>query len=109
MTTKKQAVVFELVKTHFEIEPFLQEVWLILGDNEDSPTEPIKLLEVNMATVSTGSIKPFAFTPSQDVPYPTFIAEVTPEDFAAAEEDPRRLPEGWSLRTAKRLTREHMK
>lgn len=91
MTTRKQAVAFELVKTHFRIEPFLQEVWLILGDNEESPMEPIKLLEVNVATVSTGIIKPFAFTPSQDVPYPTFIAEVTPR----ISQRPRRTRGGY--------------
>jgi hypothetical protein len=103
--TKKEAVVQELIDAHFEVEPFLQEIWRIRSENEDSPLEPIKLLEVNVATVSTGSIKPFAFLPSQDVPYPTLIAEVTPEDFAAAQQDPRRLPEGWNLQAAERFAR----
>jgi len=57
--TRKDQVAFDLVKSHFEVEPDLKEIWRINGDNESSATEPIKLLEVNVATVATGSVTPF--------------------------------------------------
>lgn len=41
-------------------EPDLTHVIRIVGDNEDAPDEPIKLLEVNAATVATGSVEPYA-------------------------------------------------
>jgi hypothetical protein len=94
----KEQVAAELIKTHFTVEPHLSEVWRIVGDNEASPTEPIKLLEVNDATVATASIVPFCFTPTKDVPFPTVIIEMTSEEFAAVTKDPSRLPNGWSLR-----------
>lgn len=93
----KEQVASELIRDHFNVEPYLTEVWRILTEDEASPTEPIKLLEVNVATVATGSITPFAFAPTRDVPYSTMVAEVTPEEFASARVDPSTLPLGWSL------------
>ena len=103
--TRKDQVAFDLVKSHFDVEPHLKEIWRIDNENEFSPTEPIKLLEVNVATVATGSITPFEFAPTQEVPFPTLVAEVTPEEFEKLSADPQRLPAGWSLRTAKKFTR----
>jgi hypothetical protein len=79
------------------VEPHLTQIWRILGDNEASPTEPIKLLEVNVATVATGSVTPFSFTPTQDVPFPTVILDVTPDESNAVKRDPSKLQRGWSL------------
>ncbi len=93
----KDAVATELIRAHFDVEPHLTEVWRIFGDNEASPTEPIKLLEVNVATVATGSITPSSFTPTHDVPFPTIIVELTPQEFEAVKQDPSKLPRGWSL------------
>lgn len=41
----------ELVEWHFEVEPDLVEVCRIISDDEANPAEPIKLLEVNEATL----------------------------------------------------------
>ncbi len=101
----KEQVARELVQAHFQVEPHLVVVWRIVSDNEALPTEPIKLLEVNEATVATGSITPFAFAPSNDVPYPTMIAEITPEEFDAAKREPARLPHGWRIERAVRFDR----
>jgi len=103
----KEDVATDLIQAHFQVEPHLTEVWRIRGENEGSPTEPIKLLEVNDATVATGSIMPFSFAPTADVPYPTIIVEVTPEEFEAVKSDPTKLPRGWSLNRerAQRFTR----
>lgn len=101
----KDQVARELVELHFRVEPYLQEVWRILSDDEASPTEPIKLIEVNVATVATGRVTPFAFGSTPDVPFPVVIAEVTPDELAAAKDDPRLLPPGWHFENAIRLTR----
>jgi hypothetical protein len=45
-------------------------VYRIVNDNEASPDEPIKLLEVNGATLATGSVEVFGFGPSRDLPFP---------------------------------------
>jgi hypothetical protein len=96
----KDQTVRELADWHFGVEPDLTQVIRIVTDNEDDPGEPIKLLEVNAATVATGSVEPFAFAPSESVPFPTVIAEVTPEEFSRIERDELELPKGWSLAKA---------
>lgn len=97
MALKKDEVARELVEGHFRVEPDLQQVIRIVADNEDEPNEPIKLLEVNAATVATGSVERYAFGPSASVPFPTVIAEVTPEEFDRISRHELKLPEGWSL------------
>jgi hypothetical protein len=94
-----------LIRWHFEVEPELREVYLIAEGSEDSADAPIKLLEVNSATLPTGSVEPFAFAPTKDVPYPTLIAEVTPEELQALQTNPDALPAGWSLDGAERIER----
>ena len=104
MPTKDEAV-RELAEWHFGVEPDLERVIRIVFDNEDEPNEPIKLLEVNGATVATGSIEPYAFSPTASVPFPTVIAEITPEEFARVERNEITLPKGWSLARTQRFER----
>jgi hypothetical protein len=101
----KDQVAQELIAAHFAIEPYLQAVYRMVTENEASATEPIKLLEVNAATVATGSVTPFEFAPTQDVPFPTVIAEVTPAEFEVLQKDFSKLPKGWRLDRAQRFTR----
>jgi hypothetical protein len=104
----KEQVARELIAEHFAIEPHLQAVYRIVADNEASATEPIELLEVNAATVATGGVTPFEFAPTQDVPFPTVIAEVTPAEFEALQTDGSKLPKGWRLDRAQRFTRDEL-
>ena len=104
MRTKDETV-RELAAWHFEVEPDLTRVVRIVGDNEDAPGDPIKLLEVNAATVATGSVEAFAFAPSPSVPFATAIAEVTPEEFERIERGKLQLPDGWSLSNSQRFER----
>ncbi|MFC1643417.1 hypothetical protein ACFL5O_12180 [Myxococcota bacterium] len=90
----------ELVAHHFAIEPDLRVVYRMVGENEAAPTEPIRLLEVNAATIPTGSVEVFGFGPSREVPFSVEIAEVTPDEFEAFQRDPRALPRGWDLTRA---------
>lgn len=100
MSEKKDAVVAELIRWHFNIEPQLRQIVRILSENEDDPKEPIKLLEVNAATFPTGSVEPFGFAPSAEVPCFTTIAEITPEEFDLVKQGEIDLPTGWSLARA---------
>jgi hypothetical protein len=97
MALQKDEVARELAESHFRVEPDLQQVIRIVADNEDDLNEPIKLLEVNAATVATGSVERYAFAPSESVPFPTVIAEITPEEFERIGRSELKLPEGWSL------------
>jgi hypothetical protein len=97
MAHSKDEAVRELAEWHFSVEPDLMQVIRIVSDNEDAPNEPIKLLEVNAATMATGSIEPFAFSASESVPFPTVIAEITPEEYERIQRAELTLPNGWSL------------
>jgi hypothetical protein len=101
----KDAAASRLIQWHFRVEPELREVYRIVVDNEGSQEEPIRLLEVNGATVSTGSIEPFGFSPTEEIPFRTVIAEITPEELEAVRSNPETLPEGWSLSRAERFVR----
>jgi len=104
MPTKDETV-RTLASWHFRVEPDLSRVVRIVSANEDAPDEPIKLLEVNAATVATGTVEAFGFTPTSTVPFPTLIAEVTPEEYTRIERHEISLPEGWSLTNAQQFRR----
>jgi hypothetical protein len=100
----KDRIAEELIDWHFQVEPGLVRVYRVIADNEDAPEEPIKLLEVNTHTVSTGEFSAFGFAPTKDVPFPTVIAEVTPDELEALRRKGA-IPEGWDLRTARTYDR----
>ncbi|MEY4544394.1 MAG: hypothetical protein RL685_589 [Pseudomonadota bacterium] len=89
-----------LIQHHFAVEPELSAVYRILSANEASPDEPIKLLEVNAATVASGSVEVFGFAPSKSTPFSVMIAEVTPEELEQLKANPLAMPQGWSLTRA---------
>jgi len=93
-----------LIDWHFAVEPELREVYRIVTEGEDSQ-EPIRLLEVNAATIPTASLEPFAFSPTPEIPFMTVIAEVTPEELELLRAEPEALPKGWDLSRAERFIR----
>ncbi len=101
----KDAAARRLIEWHFSVEPELREVYRIVMANEDSRDEPIRLLEVNAATVPTGSVEPFTFAPTAEIPFRTVIAEITPEELESLQAHPEALPEGWSLSRAEHFSR----
>jgi hypothetical protein len=101
----KDAAARRLIQWHFTVEPELREVYRIVMDDEGSQEEPIRLLEVNAATVPTGSVEPFTFSPTKEIPFRTVIAEVTPEELASFRSNPEAFPKGWSLSRAERFVR----
>lgn len=101
----KDAAARRLIQWHFKVEPELREVYRIVTANEGSGDEPIRLLEVNAATVPTGSVEPFAFSPTEEIPFRTVIAEITPEELQTIRSHPEALPRGWNLSSAERFVR----
>ena len=100
----KDAHAAELINCHFLVEPGLTIVYRIISENEADADEPIKLLEVNTATVATGNLDAFGFAPTKDFPYPTLIAEVTPQELVALR-NAGKIPAGWDIARAKQYTR----
>jgi hypothetical protein len=100
MASTKAEVIRWLVDHHFRIEDGLQHILIIRGPRFEDPQDPIKLLEVNANTVPTGSVEPFSFSPTADVPFITEIAEITPEEFQRIKQHELALPPGWSLEDA---------
>lgn len=105
MHQKKDEVAASLIAWHFRIEPELRVIYHIISANEDEAREPIKLLEVNAASVETGRVVPFAFGAAGDISYPCVVAEVTPAEMEAIRQGRIALPAGWSLETAREYLR----
>lgn len=56
----------------------------------------MRLLEVNAEALPTGSITPLAFQPREDLPLPTLIADVTPDELELVDQGTLALPHGWT-------------
>lgn len=99
-TATKDEAARELANKHFEIEVGLTRIFRITGtaETELHPSEPIKLLEVNTATATSG-ILPLYFgpVPGRGIPYPSVIVEVTPDEFEKIKKHELPLPKGWSI------------
>ena len=105
MPPSKEDVARALVGAHFEIEPGLERVLVIRSTDWDDPSTPIKLLEINVNTLATGSVEAYAFSPTADTPYPTRIAEITPAEYEQLQQNKLLLPRDWPLENALHLTR----
>ena len=92
----KADVARKLAADHFRIEEGLERIFII-GTGLEDPNEPIKLLEVNANTFPTGSIEPFSFSSTKDVPFTTQIAEISPDEFQRLQDGRLDLPVGWTL------------
>lgn len=91
-----------LARHHFEVEPELQIVVFL----DIEPENTITLLEISESTPASGSVEAFVFAPTQNVPYVTRIAEVTPKEYQELQRDPSWLPRGWDLAKAKVIERQ---
>lgn len=89
-----------LAQAHYRVESDLMEIIRLrrAPDVELLREEPIKLLEVNPATIPAG-IMPLRFgpEPTHGIPYPSVIVEVTPEEFEEIKKGRLVLPDGWRL------------
>ena len=90
----------ELAKRHFQVEDGLTKVIRCSGTPsvEVSPSEPIKLLEVNKNTFASG-VMPLHFGPAiaSGISFASIIVEVTPEEYERIKAKKLPLPNGWTL------------
>ncbi len=97
-----ESVVERIVHEHFALEENLEKViWI-----RSRSAAEICLLEVNSDTFATGMVQSFYFPPSDEIPYPLILAEVTPEEWQKILRNEIELPEGWSLENHKAFVRE---
>lgn len=96
----KQEVMKNLANRHYVIEPGITRIFQIFDETKDESAvdTPIKLLEINDATVPSG-VMPlyFAPVPASGIPYPTVIVEVTPDEYDRIESKELSLPRGWII------------
>jgi hypothetical protein len=97
-STLKDDIARKLAVEHGHVESSIVQIFRILtsDQDEDNPAEPLKLLEVNRDTSPSG-IVPIAFGPARDVPFPSVIVEVTPDEFAMINRRELQLPAGWQV------------
>jgi len=94
MFKDRDRIAKELVDYHVRAEDGIVYAARYARANGDRPDDPIRLLEVNRATVPVG-IAPVWFGASEDVPLPVVIIEVTEEEFLDIQSGKLSLPEGW--------------
>jgi hypothetical protein len=100
IVTDKAKAAKDLALKHFKIEPGMTQIFTIWEEPqyEALPSTPIKLLEVNQNTVTSG-IQPLGFdaVPSAGIRYPSVILEVTPDEFLRIRSQQLSLPPGWTI------------
>jgi hypothetical protein len=96
----EKAVKF-LAQNNFEVEDGLERiVWL-----RDGAGEKIRLIEVNRNGFPTGRIEAFYFAPFAEVPFKTYLADITPREWQQILSGEILLPEGWSLENRREFLR----
>ena len=95
MLTREQAAQ-DLAEAHYSMDRSVRQIYRLVGDHEDAPQEPLKLLEVNADTLPAG-IVPVALgaIPSQGIAFPVVVVEITPTEFEQLERGELPLPHGW--------------
>jgi hypothetical protein len=89
----REKIARELVGYHVIAEDEIVLAVLYAREGGDRPEEPIKLLEVNRATVPAG-VMPVYFGQTREYP-PVVIIEVTEEEYRAVADGSLPLPDGW--------------
>jgi len=97
----RNAVAKRLAEAHYTVEPVIAEIFQLLAPGEQDAQredEPIKLLEVNPDTPPVG-IVPIEFGPDfrADIPYPSIIVEVAPDEYRRLKQRKLKLPNRWRI------------
>jgi hypothetical protein len=89
----REQIAKELVDYHVIAEDEILLALMYARKGGDHPEEPIKLLEVNRATVPAG-VMPVYFGQTREYP-PVVIIEVTEEEYRSVVDGSLPLPDGW--------------
>jgi hypothetical protein len=85
--TVTREFVESLAQLHFDADDEIEQIIWVKSDEE----RQIRLTE---------SVQAFRFAPSEDVPFPIYIADVRPTEWERIQGGDIPLPEGWSLEGA---------
>lgn len=82
-----------LAMAHKQADPDIQEIYVI----EDPAGEEVRLVEVSSSVGYTGSVMPFRFDarPDLDVPYPSVVVLLSPEEKVLLDRKELELPAAW--------------
>ena len=85
---------------HYDLEPEITRIFKLRdkAEVESLSSVPIKLLEMNSDTESSG-IMPLRFgpVPGSGIPSASVIVEVTPDEFEKINLQELKLPDGWTI------------
>jgi hypothetical protein len=96
-TQTKEEAIAELAEAHFSMDTGLKAIYRLIGNDEEDPSEPIKLLEVNEDTLPAGIVPVyFGSLPHKRIQYPYVIVEITPVEFQQLVKGEISLPYGWT-------------
>jgi hypothetical protein len=84
-------VAAHLAAAHRRADPNLVKVYLAL----DSAQREVRLVEVTTAAPTTMEALPFRFAPTADVPLPSAVLLLSPDEWAARERRELDMPDGW--------------
>ena len=91
----KDEVARSLAEAHRMDFPAIRRIVRVIGTDESSVHEPVKLLEVNQETSPSGVV-PITLGPyPPKYPYPSIIIEVTEEEYRQICSGDLVLPDGW--------------
>jgi hypothetical protein len=93
----KECVAKRLADAHRAAEPAITAVYRVYSPAEGSPTEPLKLIEVNPNTTASG-IMPVHLSAhaASGIYYPSIIIEIHPSEFTQLQQGVLVLPHGWT-------------
>lgn len=91
--TVTEDFVESLARLHFEADEGIEQIIWVRNDEG----EEIRLIEVNRTALPSDSIQVFRFSPSDEVPFPMFVADVRPSEWEQAQRGNISLPEGWNI------------
>ena len=80
-----------------------QQIPIAIYAFDDPRGKTIRLVEVSDSFFPTGEVYPLVFGRSGDFPFRSAVALLTPEEWALVQRGRLPLPDGWDLRTAKRV------
>jgi len=96
VAAEKLSCAQQLAALHASHDADIVRVFRINSSREEATDEPVKLLEVNQDTAALG-IMPVMLGPTDDVPYPVVIVQVTPTEYALILENKLSLPKNWVI------------
>ena len=84
-------VALRLAEAHRKEDPATSDVFLASDDDE------VRLVEVSESVGTTGEVLPFRFGPHSDqqIPYPSVIVVLSPEEWRLVQDGKLKLPDGW--------------